>query len=118
MKTKVCPSCKQEFEGRRNKKFCNVECKNSFHNGKYREVNNVVYNTNKILHSNRKILKQLFKIYRSSAVPLNVLEAYGYDMKFHTHLFEAPSGVNYTMVYEVGFKKAFDNQINIIELEE
>jgi|SRR5690554_895291 len=118
MKIMKCPTCQNEFEGRRNKKFCSVVCKNQFHNEAYRNANDVVLNMNKILHNNRKILKNLFRIYRSSSVPISVLEAHGYNRKFHTHLFDAPSGARYTMVYEIGFKNNFDNQVNIVELDE
>ncbi|WP_133122092.1 hypothetical protein [Brumimicrobium salinarum] len=118
MKTKVCPNCKTEFEGRRNKKFCSVSCKNHHHNETYRNENHVENSINRVLHKNRMILKDLFKIYRSSAIPQNILEAHGYNMKFHTHLFNAPSGERYTMVYELGYKTAFDNQIHIVQLDE
>lgn len=118
MKLKACPNCKKEFEGRRNKKFCSVSCKNQYHNEEYRNENIIVFDINKTLNKNRKILKDLFKVYRSSNVPMSLLQAHGYNIKFHTHMFNAPSGAKYTMVYEVGFKTTFDDQVNIVELDE
>ncbi|PWH85572.1 hypothetical protein [Brumimicrobium oceani] len=118
MNLKTCPNCEEEFEGRRNKKFCSVSCKNQFHNEEYRNANHTVINLNKTLLKNRVILKDLFKVYRSSAIPLTILEAHGFNSRFHTHLFNAPSGDRYTMVYEVGYKTSFDNQIHIVEMED
>lgn len=118
MKTKMCPNCKKEFDGRRNKKFCTVSCKNHYHNEEYRKENQNVNNINKILNKNRIILRNLFKIYRSSSISKEILEGHGFDLKFHTHLFNAPSGARYTMIYEFGFKTTFDEQIQIVELEE
>ncbi|RFC54231.1 hypothetical protein [Brumimicrobium aurantiacum] len=118
MNTKICPSCSKEFQGRRNKKYCSVSCKNQYHNEEYRNSNQTVITLNRTLQKNRVILKDLFKVYRSSAIPLSVLEAHGFDKKFHTHLFNAPSGDRYTMVYELGYKTSFDNQIQIVEMDE
>lgn len=118
MKLKVCPICEKEFKGRRNKKFCSTKCKNQYHNEEYRNANQVVIRLNKVLQKNRTILKSLFKVYRSAAIPMSVLEAHGFNMRYHTHLFNAPSGDKYTMVYEVGYKTSFDNQIHIVELDE
>ena len=56
-------------------------------------------------------------MYRSSAISLNVLNSYGFNDKFHTHLFNAPSGERYTMIYDFGFKSTFDNQVQIVEIE-
>lgn len=117
MKLKTCVHCKNEFEGRRNKKFCTITCKNSYHNEEYRQANANVYSINKILTRNRNILKDLFQVYRSSAISLEVLHSYGFKTKFHTHLFNAPSGDRYTMVYDFGFKATIDNQVQIVELD-
>lgn len=118
MNEKTCTNCKGLFEGRRNKKFCSISCKNQFHNEAYREENNLVFDVNRALNKNRAILKQLFKVYRSSVVPMTILEAHGFNGKFHTHLFDAPSGTRYTMVYELGFRLTYDNQVSIVELAE
>lgn len=118
MKTKVCPSCKKEFNGRRNKKFCSIPCKNQYHNEEYRDANKTVFSVNKVLSKNRIILKNLYEIYRSSPISTEILAAHGFNDKFHTHLFSAPSGEKYTMIYELGYKTSIDNQIQIVELQE
>lgn len=117
MKSKECQHCGKEFKGRSNKKFCSNVCKNNFHNEVYRRSNKIVVDLDKKLHKNRSVLKDMFEVYRSSPISLDILKARGFDENFHTHTFNAPSGDRYVMVYEVGFKKSFDGQVQIIELE-
>jgi len=57
-------------------------------------------------------------IYRSSPAPMDVLVANGFDEKYHTHLFNSPSGDRYTMIFEIGYKVSYDNQVQIVVLEE
>lgn len=117
MKSIECQHCGTEFKGRSNKKFCSNACKNNYHNEAYRESNQVVLNLDKKLHKNRSVLKDMFQVYRSSPISLDILKARGFDENFHTHTFNAPSGDRYVMVYEVGYKMSFDDQVQIIELE-
>ncbi|PHR46982.1 MAG: hypothetical protein COA32_08650 [Fluviicola sp.] len=117
MKSKECQQCGTEFLGRTNKKFCSNTCKNNHHNEAYRQSNKVVFNLDKKLHKNRAVLKDMFQVYRSSPISIDILKARGFDKNFHTHTFNAPSGDRYVMVYEVGYKMSFDGQVQIIELE-
>ncbi|MDX1653167.1 MAG: hypothetical protein R3277_11780 [Brumimicrobium sp.] len=117
MKTKKCLYCESTFEGRINKKFCSTSCKNNFHNEEYRSTNSVVFNLDKILHKNRAVLKDMFSVYRSAPVALNVLKARGFDKNYHTHTFHAPSGEKYIMVYDLGYKLSVDDQVRIVHLE-
>lgn len=118
MMQKTCPNCHNQFEGRRNKKFCSVSCKNQYHNEEYRSTNKAVFNVNKVLTKNRAILRELYTVYRSSPVATNILKAHGFNLKFHTHVFNAPSGEKYTMIYEIGYKHTIDDQIQIVEMED
>lgn len=118
MQQNICPNCENEFEGRRNKKFCSISCKNQYHNEEYRDANKAVFNVNKILSKNRTILRNLYSIYRSAPVSNSILEAHGFNLKFHTHIFNAPSGEKYTMIYEVGYKLTIDSQVQIVEMSE
>lgn len=117
MKTKDCISCGSAFEGRLNKKFCSSNCKNSYHNENYRNQNGVLYKLDKILHKNRAVLMDMYTVYRSSPISLDILKARGFHPNYHTHIFNSPVGEKYTMIYDVGFKLHFDNQIQIVQLD-
>jgi len=54
-----CPTCKKDFTGRLNKKFCCDDCKTSFNNTKASNLNKELTD-NKILKKNYLILKELY----------------------------------------------------------
>lgn len=110
----TCQSCSKEFEGRSNKKFCSNECKNKHHNAAHREKQEVITDINKILHRNWTTLHHLYGIYRSAPISMNIVEAYGFNKKYFTHVQNSPIGEKYTMAYDVGFKNHIDNQIQIV----
>ena len=114
---KTCNQCGISFEGRANKKFCSVKCKNEHHNAEYRNQNKILMELDKILHKNRAVLKDMYSVHRSSPIKLNVLKARGFHPDYHTHIFTSPVGGKYTMVYDVGYKTHFDDQIQIVEIE-
>lgn len=113
----TCQSCHKEFEGRSNRKFCSVSCKNKFHNSKNKEREANVTSINKILHRNWSTLHKLYDVYRSSPISMDVAEAYGYDKNYFTHIHNSPIGEKYTMIYDLGLKNHIDNKIQIIKID-
>lgn len=71
-------------------------------------------NINKILHKNWTVLNKLYQVYRSSPISVDIVQAYGYNTTFFTHVHNSPIGEKYTMVYNIGFKNHIDNKIQII----
>lgn len=110
----TCPSCKKEFDGRANQRFCSHSCKNKYHNERNRERELVVAKINRILHKNWAALHRLYQIYRSAPISMDVVEAYGFNKNFFTHIHNSPMGEKYTMAYDIGYKNHIDNQIQII----
>ncbi|MEX1002278.1 MAG: hypothetical protein WDZ35_09215 [Crocinitomicaceae bacterium] len=112
----TCITCDKKFEGRANKRFCSISCKNKYHNKKNREKEAVVHEINKILHKNWVTLHQLYDIYRSSPISMDVAEAYGFNKNYFTHIHNSPFGEKYTMIYDLGLKSHIDNKIQIIKI--
>ena len=110
----TCLSCATEFDGRANQKFCSTSCKNKYHNTRNREKEAVVNRVNRILHKNWVTLHELYQIYRSSPISMEVAEAYGYNKRYYTHVHNSPMGEKYIMSYDVGYKNHIDNKIQII----
>ncbi len=54
-----CPECGGSLVGRSDRKFCCDDCRNSYHNRKYRIENGELKRVNKILKTNYLILKDL-----------------------------------------------------------
>ena len=114
---KTCLNCGKEFQGRLNQKFCGTKCKNHFHNVRNREKESVLIQLNKVLHKNWTVLHSMYSVYRSKPINMNILEANGFDSKYHTHTFNSPIGEKYTMIYDLGYKPHFDNQIQIVQAD-
>lgn len=110
----TCLECNKDFDGRANRKFCSVSCKNKHHNSRNREKESKVLEINKILHRNWITLHKLYDIYRSAPISMDVAEAYGYEKDYFTHVHNSPIGEKYTMIYDLGFKNHIDNKIQII----
>ncbi len=115
---RTCYFCEKEFEGRSNQKFCSSKCKNAFHNQENKTKEIQVKTINKVLHKNWTTLQKLFEIYRSSPISKEIIRAYGFNEKYHTHIYKSPSGESYKMIYDMAFKPYFDDQIQIVKLEE
>lgn len=118
MRTAKCINCEEDFKGRLNKKFCSSSCKNQYHNERNREKNSILISLNKTLHKNWQILDDMYRVYKSAPVKLDILEAAGFKSSFHTHTFNSPVGEKYIMIYDFGFKKHFDNHVQIVRNEE
>ena len=56
---RCCSECGQRIAGRTDKKFCNDQCRTSWHNKQYGGDNGYVRDVNNILRKNRRILAEL-----------------------------------------------------------
>lgn len=110
-----CILCSNEFEGRSNQKFCSSKCKNSYHNVRNKDKESHITNLNKTLRKNWLILNKLYDIYRSSPFSMQIAQAHGFVDKYHTHIHNSPRGDNYKMIYDIGYIKHLDGQIQIVQ---
>lgn len=111
VKKRVCPSCKKEIQGRSDKKFCDVHCKSShqYQQSKLKEPR--FYNrVDNQLKLNRKILKQYNKAGKAT-VRSSVLLEQGFNPKFFTHYWKNQKSDTYLFVYEYGFLKRRENEV-------
>lgn len=105
MKRKVCKSCGKELTGRSDKVFCDLHCKSSYHYRRSLEEAPRFYNkVDNQLKQNRRILKAYNKAGKAT-VRIGVLESEGFNPKFFTHYWKNQKGDVYLFVYEYGFLK-------------
>jgi len=97
-----CLDCGAKLMGRVDKKFCNDQCRNNYHNKENREDSAFVRNVNTILRRNRNILKKLNPTGKGK-VKKQELEAQSFNFKYFTNLYKTKDGRIYYFVYEHGY---------------
>jgi hypothetical protein len=104
--TRRCLDCNEEVSGRRDKKFCNDQCRVNYHNIIAQERNKGLRNINSILLKNRKILEELL-LSGQSEISRSQLQSAGFNFKYHTHFLKI-SGRLLTASYDyaIAFQKS------------
>jgi hypothetical protein len=113
---KQCLHCTKKIAGRTDKKFCNNQCRSSYHNHFYGDRSNYMRRVNGLLLRNRKILADLFALHRTgAAVPLSELYLKGFSPSHFTHQQKKARNQLLTYCYEFGYQITEKNCIKIIQ---
>lgn len=107
MKMKFCLSCQKELLGRTDKKFCDAQCRSTYHNTNRPLHEITIQKTNSALRRNRSILSH-FSPSGKTTVKKEVLLKSGYSFEIFTHLFSFKSGTYY-FCYDYGFLPVKDD---------
>jgi hypothetical protein len=100
---RLCLECGKEVKGRRDKKFCDDQCRNTFNNKIGAETNPEIRHINGILKRNRKILEELLPPEGKIKISAKRLRDLGFDFTFITHLYTTKTGSVYRYCYEFGY---------------
>ena len=110
-----CLVCKIEISGRRDKKFCSVNCKNYYHIHLRRATKLAVYQIDTILHRNRSILLETMgKNKVQLKIPRITLDKKKFNFKYHTHTHLNTQGKTYFYVYDFAWMEFSDDEVLII----
>ena len=111
MRQKTCVACGKELNGRSDKRFCDLHCKSTYHYRRSLEEAPRFYNrVDNQLKANRRILKQYNKAGKAT-VRASLLKEEGFDPNFFTHYWKNQKGDVYLFVYEYGFLKKQEHQV-------
>lgn len=107
MKKRQCLECETEIIGRKDKKFCDADCRSSYNNRLNSNVNNLMRNINNILRKNRRILAELNpsgmnKVHRDKLIEK------GFQFNYCTNIYRTKAGKVYHFCYDYGYL-ALDN---------
>ena len=97
-----CLDCGTKLTGRVDKKFCNDQCRNNYHNRENREDSVFVRNINSILKRNRNILRKLNPKGKTK-VKKQELDDHSFNFKYFTNQYRTKDGRIYYFVYEHGY---------------
>lgn len=112
MNQKTCLACGKELKGRSDKRFCDLHCKSSYHYKRSLEEAPRFYNkVDNQLKTNRRILKQFNKAGKAT-VRASLIKDEGFDPNFFTHYWKNKKGDVYLFVYEYGFLKKQENNVD------
>ena len=84
---RVCLCCGAAIRGREDKKFCNDECRNAWHNERRRASEKKVRKVNTILSNNWRILDRLYRD-GVRTVSADFLSAKGFNFDVYTQMSE------------------------------
>lgn len=98
----TCLQCDQTLFGRKDKKFCNDFCRNTYNNNLNKDKVEIVRNVNNRLRKNNRILKSLLEV-GAMSVSKNQLNLSNFDFRYITNLNDSNDGTIY-YVYDVGYQ--------------
>ena len=105
MGIRKCLQCGKNIQGRSDKKFCDVYCKSTYNNEVLRNDEVLIRTMNSILRKNRRILKDLNPVGKSS-VRKDVLLGGGYRFKYFTHIYKTKQNNIYYFNYDMGIMQS------------
>ncbi len=106
--TRTCLYCAKELKGRKDKKFCNEGCRNTFHNELNSPVNEIVNPIINILKRNRSILLGFLEKDMQYLDREQLLKA-GYDFQYYTERMYSGSD-HLFFCFDVGIHQLTKNQ--------
>jgi len=110
-----CWQCGEKLKGRSDKRFCDVECKNNYHNENSTEAEETLKRIVKILKENRNILKDVLGKELSVNTTRAKLESKGYEMDYLTHIKEIGSKKKkYHYVLDYGYRVEDDGTLTVV----
>lgn len=98
---KLCQHCGKELAGRLDKKFCDDQCRSTYHNHSKPENERMIAAVNRQLRKNRTVLKHFCPLGKAT-VRKQALEEIGFSFKYFTSMYPTKSN-RYYFCYEYGF---------------
>lgn len=104
-----CLNCKKQLSGRRDKKFCDSQCRAEYHNKNKSFGELYISSSQSITRHNRRILKTLCPEGKAT-VRKEILDKMGFDYRYFSGLYKSKSNLYY-LVYDYAFSPIFERDI-------
>jgi predicted nucleic acid-binding Zn ribbon protein len=115
METKKCQYCGTEIKGRRDKKFCDDQCRNAMYNQNHCNEIEVMRSIHNILRRNRKILANLLTNgHQKEKVDRYLLLHDGFVFNYFTHVQLQKNGHAIKFCYEYGYCELNDEVVLVV----
>jgi len=113
----TCKYCGEKVVGRRDKIFCDKQCRNAFHNQTSKKGEETIKKVNKILRKNRSILRYTCPEGKVT-VKREFLEKMAFDFRFYTHNYQTSKNALYHFCYDYGYTSVNNNHILIVQWQD
>lgn len=115
MDKRLCLFCNEPLIGRTDKKFCNIQCRSSYHNQTSASSETYIKKVNKQLRMNRAALRKACPQGKAT-VKKDFLKKLGMDFKHLTHTWKSKGGNLYYFCYDYGYTPSLEpDKILIIQ---
>jgi hypothetical protein len=104
-----CLNCHKKLAGRRDKKYCDAQCKAEYHNKNKTYGELYIASVQSKTRHNRRILKTLSPEGKAT-IRKEVLDQMGYDYRYFSGIFKSKS-VLYYLVYDYAFAPIFEKNV-------
>lgn len=111
---KQCLLCGQEIQGRADKRFCSVPCKNAYNNDQRRQTKLVTAEIDGFLHRNREILALLMGDANKVTFDRLILQRAGFKFEYHTGIYFNKEGKMYRIIYDFAWMDFSDQSVLVI----
>lgn len=111
-----CKHCGNPLQGRSDKVFCSVKCKNDSNYAKRNGKNSIIEEVDGILHRNHDILTQIFQGEKSNKikVPRLLLDKMGFKFNYHTGIYTNRQEKTYHYIYDFAWMEFSMQEILLI----
>ncbi|MCC7245487.1 MAG: hypothetical protein IT269_07405 [Saprospiraceae bacterium] len=111
---KQCEHCSKEIQGRSDKRFCSLDCKNKSAAVRRADTRDAVVEVDKWLHRNREILLTLMGNSNKEQFDRALLTRTGFKYEYHTGTYLNKEGKMYRLVYDFAWMEFSDQKILIV----
>ena len=110
----VCIYCGAKLKGRTDKRFCDDQCRNAWHNSNPNRSEAFIKKINKILRKNRSILR-FASPEGKTTVKMDFLLGLGFDFNYFTNIYTTKNKNNYHFCYDYGYLQLEDEKVLIVK---
>ncbi len=117
MTMRTCLYCDEPIQGRSDKKFCDVNCRNGYNNSLKQDTNNLFRNVHNTLRRNYRILQELNPNDKSTVYKEDLFRK-GFNFDFFTNRFETQKGKVYFYLYDLGYTELENGKLLLVTKQE
>ncbi|MEX2380147.1 MAG: hypothetical protein WD530_05355 [Vicingaceae bacterium] len=111
---KKCAECGEKLFGRKDKKFCSDQCRNTHNNRLNSDEGNYMRNVNNILRKNRRILASYAPKGKGKANRETLLKD-GFNFTYYTNTYTTKDNRTYYYCYDYAYLDIDNNWYAIVE---